>query len=241
MPLVLLGAALRFGGVGSIATAVRVGACGAFLAFVVCVGGCGASRSELRASPSHLSAFAVLNSARTRADTVPSKVAHYLLQLDEPSLSPVEIQDARTVLPNRRVWLVPAPEGMLCLVRMIYPLVLGVHGEHLPPAVGGKCSSEKGAQEGRLMASQSLSVRPTERVPMRVYGIVPDGVRNVLARSSRDVVRIVRVQRNAYEFSMVNPQSVSFATGQGRGRGRYVVSIPSIAGAKQSPSSSSTG
>ncbi len=229
------GTAARAGGVGSIAAAVRGGACGAVLALVVGVGGCGTGRSELSALTGHSSAFAVLRTARTDADLVPSRVARYLLQRDEPSLSPVDIQDARSVIHNREVWLVPAPEGMLCLVRMIYPLILGVHGEHLPPIAGGKCSSGRDAEEGHLMATLSLAVRPAERVPTRVYGIVPDGVRRVLARSSRNVVRTVTVQRNAYEFIMVNPRSVSFTAGQGGGRQRYVISTPSVAGSKPSP------
>jgi hypothetical protein len=236
MPLVVEDTAARVGGVGSIAAAVRGAACGAFVVLVVSVSGCGAGRNKPSAPTGHSSAFAVLRTAPTSADMIPPRFARYLFNGDDPSLSHVDIQDARRVIPSRQVWLVPAPEETLCLVQVIYPLMLGVHGEHLPPGVGGKCSSEMEAEEGRLMATRSLSTRPAEQVPTRVYGIVPDRVRYVVARSSRNLLRTVTVQRNAYEFVMVNPSSVSFTTRQSGGRQRYVIPTPSVAGAEPYPS-----
>lgn len=225
------------GGVGSITAAARAAVCGAILMFAVGVAGCGgARRSEPSAPTRNPSTFAVLHTARTSADVVPPKSARFLLRSDEPSLSPLDIQHARRVIVNPPTWLVPAAEDKLCMVRTVYALTSGMLDEHLPPVLDLSCSSERAAEEGHLMATRSLSVRPGgQRVLMSVYGIVPDGVHHVAVRTGGIAPRTVTVQRNAYESIVVNPHSVSFATGRDGRRRRYVISTPSVAGAKPYP------
>ncbi len=236
MPRIMKRTVMRDGGVGSITATPRKCTRTASLVLAIGVAGCGIGQNGVSTVKAQSSAFAVLNTARTSADTVPSRLAGDLLKKGEPSLSPTAIHNARRVIPNKQVWLVPAPEGVLCLVRVVYPLIaLGTRGERLPPVLRGACSSEKAAETGRLMATQSLIATFAKLVPTRVYGIVPNGVRHVVARSSGKAARTVAVQRNAYEFTMINPRSVSFVTSSGGHQRRYLIPTPTVAGAKPYP------
>jgi hypothetical protein len=240
MPQNMKSIAARIGGVGPGAAAVRYGARGAVTVFVLItsVGGCGVVRNDLPAATHQSSAFAVLNTARTGSDAIPRKFAHDMLKNGGTSLFSANIQDPRRIRPNRQAWLVPAPGDVFCLVRVVYPLIaLGVHGERLAPIMAGTCSSEAAAKAGRLMATQSLIATFAKLVPTRVCGIVPNGVRHVVAHSSGKAVRTVTVQRNAYEFTMINPRSVSFVTNSGGHQRRYVIPTPTVAGAKPYPGS----
>jgi hypothetical protein len=142
-----------------------------------------------------------------------------------------DIREARKVLSKQEGWLIPAAEGKLCLVRVVYPLVPRSNGKRLPPSLSQTCASETEAVDGRLLETQSLSTTLAQRLPTRVDGIVPNGVHRVTVRSSDGASRTVPVARNAYEVIVVNPRSVAFVA-ERAGRRRYIVRTPSVAGGK---------
>jgi hypothetical protein len=215
---------------------------GAFvLALTPAIGlaGCGAIQSPQSAERGETSPFAVLRAAPTIGDALPLSVARRLLESEGPNLSRRDIQGARRVLTNHQGWLIAGPGGELCLVRLVYPLVPGSHGEHLPPSVGLVCSSEAAAKGGRLMETRSLSTTLAKRLPTLVDGIVPDGVRRVVVDSTGGAhQKVVPVVRNAYEVVVVNPSSVSFVARQAGRRRLDVIPTPSTAGGRPYPSRS---
>lgn len=217
------------GGAGSIAF-TRL----AIAALVVTLAGCGATRKSQppKLSPS---AFAVLRAPASVDDAVPPWVAHYLVQGAEPTLSARDIGGARRVLANQLGWLVPAPEDELCLARVVAPLVSELGGERLYPSVKRSCVSRAEAEQGRLSETQSLSTTFAKRLPTRVVGIVPDGVREVTIHWAGGASTRVAVARNAYEDVVVNPNSVSFTATAGGRSHHYVVPLSSVAGTRLTP------
>jgi len=197
--------------------------------------GCGGSRDGQAASSANPPPFAVLQSPATRRDASSPSVARDVLKARSPTFSITDIRDAREVLAKQEGWLIPAAEGKLCLVRVVYPLVPRSNGERLPPSISQTCASEADAMDGRLMETQSLSTTFAKRLPTRVDGVVPDGVHHVVVRSIGDAKKAVPVVRNAYEVIVVNPRSVSFVAKQARRRRRYIVQTPSVAGGRPYP------
>jgi hypothetical protein len=222
-------------GVGSIAAKIPTARVAMVIVLAVGVAGCGAAHDSPQFATSSLSAFAVLRVPRSHDDEVPPWVEHLVLEGHEPVLSAADIQGARGVLPRQQGWLIQAPEGGLCLVRMIYPLVSEVDGESLPPSVSRSCSSAAAAEAGQLFQTQSLSTTFVKRMPTRVIGIVPDGVDHVAVRFAGNASKRVAVVRNAYETIVINPHSVSFVAKRAGRRRRYVVHLPSVAGASPTP------
>jgi len=216
-------------GAGSIAfTRLAIGALLAALA------GCGAAHRSQLPKPGP-SAFAVLRAPGSVDDAVPSWVAHYLVEGAEPTLSAEDIAGARRVLANQQGWLVPAPENELCLALVVEPLVSETGGERLYPSVKRSCASQAEAEQGRLSETQSLSTTFAKRLPTRVVGIVPDGVREVTIHWAGGASTRVAVARNAYEDIVINPSSVSFMATRSGHRHRYVVPLSSVAGARPTP------
>jgi hypothetical protein len=195
--------------------------------------GCGGSPNRQAASAAYSPPFAVLQSPATRVDALRPLAAQYLLKARKPAFSITDIRDAREVLSKQEGWLIPAAEGKLCLVRVVYPLVPRSNGKRLPPSISQTCASEADAVDGRLLETQSLSTTFAKRLPTRVDGIVPDGVHHVLVGSTIDgASKAVPVVRNAYEVIVVNPRSVTFVAEQAGRRRRYIVRTPSVAGGK---------
>jgi hypothetical protein len=206
----------------------------AIAAVLLTFAGCGAAqRSQPTNKPTPL-AFAVLRAPGAVEDAVPSWVARGLLAGTEPALSSGDIESARRVLANQQGWLIPAPEDELCLVRVVEPLVSEAGGHHLYPSVKRSCVSQVQAEQGRLYETQSLSTTFAKRLPTRVVGIVPDGVGEVTIHWDGGAAASVPVIRNAYEDVVINPSSIAFAVAKGDRDQRYVVQLPSVAGARPS-------
>lgn len=202
---------------------------------LVGVAGCGSADDPPLATSSQ-SALDVLRAPRSNRDAVPPWVVRHLLTKgEEPALSITDIHSARRVLPHQKGWLVSAPEDELCLVRVVYPLVFEIDGEHLPPSVIRSCSTEAAAEAGRLFETQSLSTTFAKRMPTRVDGIVPNGVPQVTVRFAGSGSKKVAVKRNAYETIVINPRSVSFVAKRTGRWQRYVIPLPSVAGASPTP------
>jgi hypothetical protein len=222
-------------GAGPIARRIRAAGTAVILILLFAVAGCGTADHPQPAIP-HRSAFSVLRSSPSVEDAIPLWVVRRLSESDKPPvLSAADFADARRVLPRQKGWLAPAPEGELCLVRVAYPLVREMDGERLPPLAGRLCLSETEAEAGRLFETQSLSTTFAKRLPTRVVGIVPDGVHQVTVRFLGGASRKVAVKRNGYETVVINPRSLSFVAKRGGRRRRYVISLPTVAGASPTP------
>jgi hypothetical protein len=208
-------------------------------ALLVALAGCGTAHEQLQPPKprprSRPSAFAVLRAPASGDDALPPWVAHHLVDGDGPTLSAADIKGARRVLANQQGWLVPGPESELCLVRVVDPLVSQVGGQSLSPSVERSCASQAQAEQGRLSETQSLSTTFAKRLPTRVVGIVPDGVREVTIHWAGGASTSVAVARNAYEDTLINPSSVSFTAASSGHRRRYVVRLSSVAGTRPSP------
>jgi hypothetical protein len=171
---------------------------------------CSSDRQNARAAVRH-PGFSLLDQRGGPNDAVPSQVTAALEADVSPEFTARDIRIARRVLPSESAWLVPAEGGDLCLVRLVYPLVSSIGGTPLGPAVAVGCNSEAAALAGRLVATQSLSATSAARtVPVRVIGIVPDGVENVSIRSGRGHASRVAVVQNAYEAVLRDPTEVLF-------------------------------
>lgn len=223
---------MRLRATGHVLATFRV----AGIAAVVLIGlsGCGTDDVSQPASYGR-PAFGVFHTVRSKADVLPTWAISRLLEIHEkPFLSSRSLRAARRVLSHQEVWLVPA-EGDVCLVGVVYPLVPEMNGERLPPSVGRLCLSEAAAEKGQLFEVRSLSTTIARRLPMRVEGIVPDGVHRVTIRYLRGASRTEAVTRNAYEATVVNPHTLSFVTDTGGQPKRHVISLPSVAGASPTP------
>lgn len=173
------------------------------------VGSCGATQQHILITPRLPSGFAVFNQASTAGDVIPREVATTLAQSTQPEFSYNDIQAARRVLPDEPGWLVPAVNGELCLVRLVYPLTSSVHGAPLSPRPSRTCASESTTLAGGLVVTASLA---TSGKATQVFGIVPDGVTSVkIVVREGHAVRI-GVLRNAYSAIVLQPVKVEFLT-----------------------------
>jgi hypothetical protein len=201
-----------------------------------CLGGCGSSKKPRRLSSAvSASAFAVLQTPDSASEAMPSWVSHDLVANGEPSLSSADVRGARRVLANQQAWLIPAPEGKLCLARIVDPLVSQINGERLYPSLTRSCASLAETEAGQLHESQSLSTSFKRRMPTRVVGVVPDGVSKVTINYEGGASTEVTVTRNAYEDVLINPSSVSFTATASSHSHRYVFKLSSVAGASSTP------
>jgi hypothetical protein len=152
--------------------------------------------------------FAVFDVAPTPSDALAGDVASTLSKSAQPEFEQTEIKEARRVLANKPGWLVPAANGEICLVLLIYPVVGAVHGEVLPPIPTTACQPEALAKAGRLVGTHSLSASLTRTTSSDVTGIAPNGVTSVMVVPSLSV----DVVRNAYEVVVADPVAVRFTT-----------------------------
>jgi hypothetical protein len=207
-----------------------------FVLVAGCLGGCGSSQKRHRLSTAvKASAFAVLHTPGSGDEQMPSWVSHDLVANGEPTLSATNVRGARRVLANQQAWLIPAPEGKLCLARIVNPLVPEINGERLYPSLTRSCASLSETEAGQLHESQSLSTSFKRRMPTRVVGVVPDGVSEVTINYEDSGSTKVTVTRNAYEDVLINPSSVSFTATARNHSHRYVVKLSSVAGANSTP------
>jgi len=165
---------------------------------------------------------------------MPSWVTHFLATSDGPVLSAEDIEGARRVLANQQGWLVPAPENELCLALVVNPLVPEMNGRRLYPSIKRSCATQAEVEQGRLTETLSLSPTFANRIPTRVTGIAPNGVSEVTIRGV-DATATVTVIRNAYEYILINPISVSFTATMDGHRRHYVVPLASAGGTRPTP------
>lgn len=195
---------------------------------VLCAGGCvlascgggewvSSSKLKLEA-PVHYAGFSLLSRGGGTGDAIPDEALATLKSDASVSLNREDIVDARRVLPSEPAWLVPAGGGDLCLVRLLYPLVRAVGGAALPPAPVVDCASQANALAGKLVTTQSLSATSAgASVPIRVIGVVPDGVNSVTIGSQSGSRMRVDVLRNGYVAVLREPTEVIFVV-QDQGR-----------------------
>lgn len=186
-----------------------------------CGGGKQVSRDELESMISVRHAgFSSLSQQGSPGDAIPDEALSALEGDASASFSRGDILDARRVLPSEPAWLVPTGGGDLCLVRLLYPLVAAEGGVALPPAPAIDCASEADARAGKLVTTRSLSATSAgPSVPVRVVGVVPDGVNSVTIGSQLGGKARVNVIRNGYVAVLREPTEVQFVV---RNDGRLV-------------------
>jgi hypothetical protein len=182
------------------------------VASVYLIGSCGATRHTAAVNTPPSAAFEVFDDASTADDLLPREAAAALSQSPEPEFTEVDIRDARRVLAEDPVWLVPTTNDELCLVRVVYPLVATAHGKALSPATTHTCTTEAAAQAGRLVETESLAASPSGSRSTRVVGVAPNGVLTVAITSTVHTHTTVAVDRNAYETVLDDPDVVTFVT-----------------------------
>ncbi len=174
-------------------------------------GSCGAQHDRVASSELRLPRFAVFAS-RTADDELPREVAAALARSAEPEFRNADIEAARRVLALEPVWLVPASGNEVCIVRIVYPLPGATQGSGITPAIAHSCVSEREAQAGRLVTTQTLGSSPSESTRTRVIGVAPDGVAAVTIAASHGLATAALVQRNGYEAVVAGPVSVVLRT-----------------------------
>jgi hypothetical protein len=191
---------------------------------------CGApqnhARSEIMPSPG----FEVFGGSPTSFDTLPTEIAATLSRSVKPEFGRAEIADARRVLANDPGWLLPAANGEICLVQLIYPLIAAVHGEALPPTPVTSCEPEALAEAGRLVGTHSLGSSVTRSADANVTGIAPNGVATVKIIASRGRSVTVDVVRNAYEAVIADPVAVRFIATSHRKAITHAVRLTTFSG-----------
>jgi hypothetical protein len=175
----------------------------------VCVlASCGTPR---RASEAASTDFAVLKQAATPDDEVPPQVATALHESVEPEFTVSDIGAARRVLANEPGWLVPAADGELCIVRVVYPVAAGISSSTPEPSTSRLCVPEPTAVLGKLVLTHSLSpILQDRQGDIQVIGVVPDGITSVSIVSQNQHSLNVDVLRNAYSAVVVDPETVRF-------------------------------
>jgi hypothetical protein len=152
------------------------------------------------------SGLATLEAPAAEADALPSQVVASLAASVQHEFTPLDLRRARRVLADQPGWLLPASEGEICLVRIVYPRV---QNEDLEPLISPSCSSRAGIEAGELVEVESHSASTT-RANARVVGIVPDGVTAVDVESTEHQVTNVPVMRNAFEAIVGDPARAWF-------------------------------
>lgn len=177
------------------------------------VSSCGGSSTRLHgrdvaATPTAIVGLLVTRAPRTANDVVPTEVVEQLLSGNvHQRFTSADIHFARRVSANEPYWLMPASNGELCLVGLIFPIT-SRRGQDFPPAVRLACATAAAAREGQLMLTQTLVASVGQRPVVRITGIARDGVASVsvLLRHGHSVS--AAVVRNAYEVVVVDPVGV---------------------------------
>jgi hypothetical protein len=127
-------------------------------------------------------------------------------------------------------WLLPASNGEICFIRLVYPLVASAKGEDLHAVPTYSCQSEANARAGRMVETQDLITAQGRAGKVRVVGVVPDGVAQVSIeeRGGRNVP--IPTAQNAYEAVLDAPVSVSYVRRDRNHLQRYTVTLPGSAG-----------
>jgi hypothetical protein len=188
---------------------------------------CGAQRRDIAMSGVSLPRFAVFAS-RTEDDELPSEVAVALAHSHKPRFSNADIDNARRVLALQPVWLVPASEQNVCIVRIAYPLPGATHVSGTARAIGRICNSEREAETGLLVETHTLGPSPSGWSRMSVIGIAPDGVADVTITARHGLTTVAPVQRNAYEAVVAGPVSVIFRTHHDDRAERHVIPLGAV-------------
>jgi hypothetical protein len=175
---------------------------------------CGDTQHTLAMAPGD-GGLAVLDEAWTSSDRLPAEIVTALTQSVRPEFNRADIHSARRVLPLNPGWLMPAVNGQICLVRLVYPLISTQHGIELGPTPSYTCASEAATQEGHLVETQSLATSGTDTRNARVVGVVPNGVSAVTLVSSEGRRTVVPVFRNAFEAIIWKPTFVRFVVRDG--------------------------
>jgi hypothetical protein len=188
---------------------------------------CGAQRRHTVTSGVPLPRFAVFAS-RTEVDELPSEVTVTLAHSHNPKFSNADIEDARRVRALQPVWLVPASEDKVCIVRIVYPFPGATQGTGTARAIGHTCNSEEEAETGGLVETHTLGPSPSGWSRMSVIGIAPDGIANVTISARHGVTTVAPVQRNAYEAVVAGPVSVTFRTHHDHRLVRHVIPLGAV-------------
>jgi hypothetical protein len=183
------------------------------LSWAISLSSCGADTLGPSPSTGVTSGVGVLSVGRSPDDLLPPEVLMFLSESVRPEYTPADLRAARRVLANEPGWLLPAADGEICLVRVVYPLLSGSGSASLPPTDSQVCESESGVLGGRLVETQSLSATSAQGMT-RVVGVVPDGVAKVLVVLAGGATAVVPVQRNAYEVIVRGPVAVRFVRRQ---------------------------
>jgi len=184
----------------------------AIMALSAMLSACGAVSDRPQPATMSPSDFAVFDDAPAPSDALTGEVAAALLRSLQPEFGKAQIKEARRVLANDPGWLIPAANGEVCLVQLIYPVIGVVHGEALPPAPVTSCEPEVLAEAGQLVGTHSLSASLTQAADSNVTGVAPNGVATVKIVSSHGRSITVDVVRNAYEVVVRDPVAVRFTT-----------------------------
>jgi hypothetical protein len=183
------------------------------LAALGCVlASCGTVQHNLTTEAVPHPGLAVFDGSPTPADALPPEIIAMLSRSSHPEFGKADIRAARRVLANDPGWLVPASNGEMCLVRLVYPLIAKVHSATLPPIPLHTCATKHSAETGRLVETQSLATSGTRSHDNKIVGIAPNSVATVKILSDRGSDTTVDVIRNAYEAIVVDPVAVLFLT-----------------------------
>jgi len=158
------------------------------------------------------SGLATLETPPAEGDDLPSQVVASLAASVRHEFTAQDFRRARRALADQPAWLVPASEGEICFVRVVYPRVQ----TGLEPLVVPSCASLAAIEAGELVEVESLSGF-APKAKARVVGVVPDGVTAVDVESTEmDVAstehRVTRVpvMRNAFEAIVGDPARAWF-------------------------------
>jgi hypothetical protein len=163
--------------------------------------------AEVRSHPG----LAVFADAPTPSDSLPREAIASLANSVQPEFSAVDIHTARRVLANTPGWIVPASDGELCMVRVVYP-VAPTPGVPFSPSVAYRCSTEPEVEAGRLVETQYLGTTVSRSPHARVVGVAPNGVASVTIVTGDGLQTAVAVTRNAYEAIVDDPVVARFVT-----------------------------
>lgn len=171
---------------------------------------CGAA-PRVSTSGAPASSFAVLSSAPSGDDALPTDVVASLSRNVEREFSRADIRAARRVLANKPAWLIPAANGEMCLVARVY--APASRGPVLPPTLTTDCAPEEAANSGEIVETQSVD-NNTQTV--RLVGVVGDGVGTVAVVTRHGPPVVIDVIRNGYEALVRKPIAVTFLMRHGQ-------------------------
>jgi hypothetical protein len=179
-------------------------------AFCFLLTSCGATSHRPANEVKPSSRLAVLLNPPSPADAIPNEVTASLEASVKPEFSRADIHAARRVLADSPGWVVPAANGEICFVRLVYPLQVAGQSTTLSPIPSQICASEAEAQNGRLVETQSLATSGTHSRETKILGVAPNGVDAIDIVVSHGSSIILPVIRNAYETIAANPVAVRF-------------------------------